>query len=437
MKKFVFNWFSLPHRITWLWLSIVFFGLFLLSPVKSKPYGDGDFHLEAKALVSYVSGSAPFDVVSISKAPGPVLFYAIPYFAAGDQSSDQKKLLYARIWMCLLIAGMHYWIYGTLVGSYGATTANIFMSFTFAIPLHIYYSMGIWAECLAYLSILLVLNGFLLREGNRWHFSFYVGLFVLIMARPNAILSLPLLWLLTFFIKGSLQTTNYRSLRFSLVVVGLAVFISGLLIRQLPNTRVTYYQDDYFSYVQHIGRFQYRNETWDWRYWDRTTRQGSLDFQDYETSGRQLRQLASESGKSVAEVFGSWNWNDIIEHPIMTIKQSFIRLINGHLLQINSVTPEKFAKSGMNGHVIYWIFHALLNFINLFIISLAILLFIKYKSWKDYWVLLVILVAFFLFHGFVYMEQRYLFPCRVIYMFLASILLGYFISQKSTLNEST
>jgi len=431
----VLNWLNFSHRWMWLWLSIGFFGLFLLSPVKSKPFGDGDFHIEAKTLVSYLNGNAPFEVVSISKAPGPVLFYAIPYLAAGDQSSDERKLLFARIWMCICIALMHYMIYGTLVSVYGAITSNVFVVFTFIIPLHVYYSMGIWAECLAYLSMLMILNGFLRREGNHWHSTFFIGLFLLILARPNAILTIPLIFLLSFLVRGNLLTNHYRSLRLGLLFVGLAVLFSGFLVKQLPNTRITYYQDDYFAYVQHIGRFQYRNETWDWRYWDRSTRKGSMDFQDYETSGRQLRQLAFDSGKSVADVFGQWNWNDIFDHPIMTIKQSVLRLINGHLLQINSVTPEKFSKSGLNGQVLYWIFHTFLNFINMFIIALAIWLFFSYKSWKDYWILLAVLLAFFIFHGFVYMEQRYLFPCRVIYMFLAAIFIGHHIPKITSKNE--
>lgn len=424
MKKGILNWLNIPHSWMWVWLSIGLFGLFLLSPVKSKPYGDGDFHLEAKALVSYLSGNAPFEVVSISKAPGPVLFYSVPYLIAGDKSSDERKLLFARIWMCLLMAFMHYAIYVALTKSYGPVTANVFMIFTFLIPLHIYYSMGIWAECMAYLSILMILVGFLRREGNHWHFSLFIGLFFLIMARPNAILTIPLIFLLTFFFRRNLLTNHYRSLRVGLGIVGLSVLVSGYLVKQLPNTRVTYYQDDYFAYVQHIGRFQYRNETWDWRYWDRTTRQGSRDFIEYEESGRQLRKLASDSSMSVADVFGQWNWKDILDHPLMTIKQSVIRIINGHLLQINSVTPEKFAKSGLNGQLFYWIFHTFLNFINMFIIALAIWFLFKYKSWRDYWILLAILSAFFVFHGFVYMEQRYLFPCRVIYIFLASIFIG-------------
>jgi hypothetical protein len=220
-----------------------------------------------------------------------------------------------------------------------------------------------------------------------------------------------------------------------LIIVGISVLATGFLIRQLPNTRITYYQDDYFAYVQHIGRFQYRNETWDWRYWDRTTRQGSKDFNDYEESGRQLRQLAAYSGKSVAEVFGAWNWNDIVGHPFMVIKQFVLRLINGNLLQINSVSPEKFAKSGFNGHFIYWLFHAFLNFINMFIIALAVWLFFRFKSWKDYWILLAFLAAFFIFHGFIYMEQRYLFPCRVIYIFLASVFLGSYLPNNIVKNE--
>jgi predicted ferric reductase len=73
----------------------------------------------------------------------------------------------------------------------------------------------------------------------------------------------------------------------------------------------------------------------------------------------------------------------------------------------------------------------------MFIIALAVWLLFKYKSWKDYWILLAVLAAFFVFHGFVYMEQRYLFPCRVVYMFLAAVFLGYYIPKKMFKYESS
>ena len=120
------------------------------------------------------------------------------------------------------------------------------------------------------------------------------------------------------------------------------VFMSVMAgVRLLPNSRVTYYQSDYMSYVQHIGRFQYRNESFDWRYWDSSTRKGSRDFEDYQKSGKELRSLAAKENRSVSDVFGKWVLQDMLDHPVMVVKQFIIRCITGSFLQINSINPER------------------------------------------------------------------------------------------------
>lgn len=407
----------------WVWLSIGLFGLFLLSPVKSKPYGDGDFHVEAKALVSYLSGNAPFEVVSISKAPGPVLFYSVPYLIAGDNSTDDTKLNFARAWICLLIAFMHYFIYGAIVKVNGLLTANVFMVFTFIIPLHLYYSMGIWAEPMAYLSMLLIIFGFLRKRDGRFPIIFFLGLLLLVLTRPNSILAIPCLFLISLLFNKSLRSLNLRKFQIGLILVGMSVILIGAFVKQLPNSRVTVYQDDYFSYVQHIGRFQYRNETWDWRFWDSKTRAGSQDFMDYKVSSDSLLELVNKKGVSFSDAFGKWVWQDIIDHPILTLKQFFIRVASGHILQVSSISYDK-DFFGVSGKIIFWIFHVFINILNISIICFAFMLIRKYDSNEQYLLLLCIIVSILLFHGFVYMEQRYLFPIRVLYLFFASVFVG-------------
>ena len=416
-------------RVFWMLFCIVVYFLMMKSPIKAKPFGDGDFHLESKAVASWLLGIGTYEAVSISKAPGPVLFYAVPYTIAGSNATDERLLLFARIWTLLLLMIFQLILYYRMLKCYGGFSANTFLLLTFLIPLHFYYALGIWAEGMAYVSMLLILIGFTDHHAKRnWSAFLFWGLLLLAWARPNSLLSFPVLLILSFLpmVKNSIpQPWVFRR---HVLVFGIVAASGLFLVKWLPNTRVTYYQSEYMAYVQHIGRFQYREETFDWRYWDASTRSGSVDFSSYEASGDSLRSHAAATGIPMRDVFSKWIIEDMLEHPFMVLKQFVIRVFTGHLLQSNSINPERLNETNGRKIFLYWIGHILINLINLFMI-LCFILELKKNGIRTYWILLAPIIALLVFHGLVYMEQRYLFPIRVIYLFLASLFISRFLEN--------
>ena len=53
-------------------------------PFKAKPFGDDTFHVEAKNMARYIKGDVSYDKVTVTKAPGPIIFYTIPYLIASS-----------------------------------------------------------------------------------------------------------------------------------------------------------------------------------------------------------------------------------------------------------------------------------------------------------------------------------------------------------------
>src|SRR5438876_9477037 len=61
-------------------------------PFGTPKLGDGFFHREAKTLARVIRGVEPWQAFSMSRAPAPVLYYAIPYLAVPPGSSDDRTL---------------------------------------------------------------------------------------------------------------------------------------------------------------------------------------------------------------------------------------------------------------------------------------------------------------------------------------------------------
>ncbi|MGH2899808.1 MAG: hypothetical protein ACRDMZ_14130, partial [Solirubrobacteraceae bacterium] len=66
-----------------------------------RPLGDLDFHIESRALASAIRGDTPWDEVGISKAAGPVAYYAIPYLLVPKDSTDDTYWRAAVTWTAL------------------------------------------------------------------------------------------------------------------------------------------------------------------------------------------------------------------------------------------------------------------------------------------------------------------------------------------------
>jgi hypothetical protein len=403
-------------------VSVLVYGLMALQPVKAKKFGDLDFHEEAKILAGYLHGTASYDELSITKAPGPVLYYWIPYFIAGPAASDQTYWLFGVIWTAVLTTLTLVVLYWVIDNRLGSKAASIFLALLFVVPLHAYYATGILAEGMAFLGVCWILIGLLQYDRTlRFYICFTLGTAALVLARPNAGLVIPFV-----FVFG-LYTYWRRKDRLSLrpVVSSMAAFVIvagiSLYVRSLPNSRDTLKQDEYLSFVMHHGRFQFRTEPFDWRFWDNKTRPDSKDYQAWLASTDSLNRVAKNRSLSYSEIYYNWVISDLLEHPFMLGKQFVIRLLFGNTLQISSKSSWQFASTSVSGDILYWTFHIVVNLLNYAMLGLAIY-YIYVQRWQmETWPLLAIVLSLWIFHGLVYMEQRYLFPLRPIMLFWSAM----------------
>jgi hypothetical protein len=174
-------------------VSLALYSILILMPVKAKPFGDGDFHEETKVLAAFVRGEVSYENLAITKAPGPVLYYLIPYTLASADATDATRWKLAFGWTALLTTIALVMLVKAISSSLGARTACIFSMSIFIVPLHVYYSMGVLAEGLAFLGVCWIMIGFLSGRVAVFYVSFTLGIVALVLARPNAGLVIPLL----------------------------------------------------------------------------------------------------------------------------------------------------------------------------------------------------------------------------------------------------
>src|SRR5260370_39747753 len=67
-------------------------------PFGTPKFGDGFFHREAKTLARVIRGVEPWQAFSMSRAPGPVLYYAIPYLVVPPGSSNDRYWQAGFLW---------------------------------------------------------------------------------------------------------------------------------------------------------------------------------------------------------------------------------------------------------------------------------------------------------------------------------------------------
>lgn len=403
-------------------------------PFKAKPFGDKDFHTEAKIIAKYMWGRESFESVSITKAPGPVLFYLIPYVAVGPDATNDQYWFAGIIWTGLFIT-MSLFLIKRAGNNFGNPLAGrISVILLLLVPLQVYYSLGILAEGMAFFGCCMMIYGYsvvtkndrILQLSDWWPFG--VGIVLIILARPNIALLLPLsllfvfwqIWVrkIPFFIKIAKQF---------FIVWTISVFILAsisLLVKQLPNKRTTLNQEGYLGFVAVIGRFQFREEPWDWRFWDNDIRPDSKDYQNWQNKVAEIDTLSDGSEEMKYKNYIDYVVSDVIHHPFNAIKQFFIRAVFGHTLQVNSLDKSKFGVGLLKGEWVYWSVHILLNTFNILILIFSIWYMFTKGIFSNFGLIIIPWIALVLFHGFVYMEQRYLFPVRPVMILLASFFIS-------------
>ncbi len=197
----------------------------------------------------------------------------------------------------------------------------------------------------------------------------------------------------------------------------LAVFAVLFVAKKITAQKAKFDQENYFLYIAHQGRFQFREEPTDFRFWGADTRQGSKDYQNWVASEDRLLQVMQKTGQSDKAVYWKFVIDDSKAHPYWFVRQFFVKCIFGNVNIPNSVKPQEFVMGPLRGAKAYWLFILLLNLVNLMAMVGTLFFFCREKRLLRYWIFWGILIALFLFHGLTYMEPRYLFPAKsVIYV---------------------
>lgn len=401
-------------------ISAILLLLVLNFPLRANRYGDATFHEESKNLALFFKGKVASDKVVITKAPGPILFYTPVYLLAPADANDDQLWVYGVVFTSIIITISLLLIFriGTAFFSKEVGLLSVLLFFIF--PIHCYYSLGILAEIPAFFSLTLALYGWsiALAEPNkkRGWILLTIGMWWLILNRPNAMLLLGVLFLVILysFFRDKLFFKRYGK---KLGYTFLSVLILGIgvlqLAKSITGTKSGGNQESLFYFVAHIGRFQFREEPTDLRFWESDNRPDSKDYQNWIRSEAELNSVMSKTNRSFNEVYREFLINDVMEHPYWFSRQFLVKCFYGHITIISKVQPEKFHLGPFRGSVGYWFFIFIINSINLCVIVGAFIFLFKEKNLIKYWIFWGIIISLLIFHGLTYMEPRYMFPSKV------------------------
>ncbi|WP_168710283.1 ArnT family glycosyltransferase [Flavobacterium sangjuense] len=415
-----FNFLTKRINIGIILISSLMMFVVLNLPFKAKPFGDETFHIEAKNMARYIKGDVGYDKVTITKAPGPILFYTIPYIIASSSATDNQLWVYATVFTFLIVTISLLLIFRIGSSFFSREVGLLAVLLFFVFPIHCYYSLGILAEVPAFFSLTVALYGWLIAFQNPNKIKGWVllilGLWFLILNRPNTMLILGLGFLIiaySLFRRKEFFKSYGKKLALTFCTVGLLSFGVVQLAKVITGTKSNESQEGLFYYVAHQGRFQFREEPTDFRYWESDIRPDSDDYQNWGKSVHKLNAIGIETHRSPTEVYRNFLINDALEHPFWFTRQFFIKCFYGHVYFINSVKPEKFHLGPIHGTIGYWFVILLINCINIALIFGALLFLFKEKNLINYWPFWGVILALLIFHGLTYMEPRYMFPSRV------------------------
>lgn len=402
-------------------ISAIMMAVVLSLPFKAKPFGDDySFHAQSKALAAYIKGEGSYDKVTLTKAVGPVVFYTPAYLLAPSNPTDNQ------LWVNAIIATF---IISTIslllvfrIGSnlFSKEVGLLAVLLFFIFPIHVYYSLGILAEVPALFSLTLALYGWSIvvlnpNKKKGW-IILVLGLWFLILNRPNTMLILFLGLIIlsyTFFMKKEFFKMYGKKLVVSFGIVGVLSFGVLQIAKFVTGTKSNESQEGLFYFVAHMGRFQFRDEPTDFRYWDNDTRADCKDYQNWGKSGGELDAIMTKSNRNYIEVYKEFLINDAFEHPFLFTRQFFVKCFYGHVYFINSVKPADFHLGPIRGPIAYWFVVLIINCVNLLVIFGAFIFLFKEKNLINYWLFWAVIVSLLVFHGLTYMEPRYMFPSRV------------------------
>jgi len=401
-------------------LSIIVMAIIFNLPFKPKPFGDDIFHREAKIMSLFLKGQVTSDKVFVIRAPGPVFYYSLPYLLVKKDSSEITYWYYAVVFNFIILTISILLLYkiGRILFSKEVGILSVLLLFLF--PISFYYSLSVIGAIPAFFAVTIGLYGWLLIRGKTSKllgFSLFVfGIWFLIINRPNAILFIPLGMIVmgySFFTAKEYFKSYGRTFLISLIAIGVLSFLSLEGAKLLSGNNSSSSQEGLFYYIAHQGRFQFREEPFDFRYWESDVRGDSKDHQNWLKNEKILQLKIEASGNSYPQVYREFLIDDFVRHPFRFVRQFVFKSVYGNIFLINSINPTTFDFFIFKGKSGYNLFMFLLNVINILVIIGFLIFLFKEKNLLQYWLFWCLILALLIFHGVTYMEPRYLFPTRV------------------------
>jgi hypothetical protein len=401
-------------------LSVVLMLIVLNFPFKANRFGDATFHEESKNLALFLRGEITPDKVMITKAPGPILFYTPAYLLAPSDATDDQLWVYGVVFTSIMVTISLLLIFRIAAAFFCKEVGLLSVLLFFIFPIHCYYSLGILAEIPAFFSMALAIYGWSIAFGEpykkRGWMMLILGMWFLILNRPNAILLLGVLFLVilySFFKNETFYTKYGKKMGFTFLTVLFLGMGTLQLAKRINGNQSEGSQESLFYYVALQGRFQFREEPTDFRFWESDNRPDSKDYQNWIKSRQELDVVISKTKRSFSEIYREFIIMDMIQHPYWTSRQFLVRCVYGHLNIISKVQPAQFNLGPLNGAFGFWTFLLLVNSINLIVLAGVALFFFYEKNLIKYWIFWGITIALLIFHGLTYMEPRYIFPSKV------------------------
>jgi hypothetical protein len=392
-------------------------------PAAPSKYGDVYFHDEAKALAHALRGAAPWSEVTFARAPGPALYYAVPYLFVQLDAPEgvywRAALLWNALWMAVAIL---------LIRRTGECLRNdpagkIAAVFGLMLPFGVYYSFGVAAETPAYVATVLFLFGWaywhrgtqpkLLSMGG---FVALVGLLCLILCRPNALVIAGIagvVYVAMWFMRGTYSAADRRFALVGAAAGFVILFLVSFGLKHIPGNRGVSAQASNFDEALFLSNFQLRTEPFDWRFWGKGTRQGSVDYQNYVQAQAEVESQSRETGTPVPQLQVEWTRRDAAEHPWIRLKMTALRMLSLNVWLVNSTRPSAFHLGRFRGDAAYFTFHILLNIVALAPLFLSVwFLLAEHKQFFAYWPLWGLWLGLLMFHALTYAEPRYMLPAQ-------------------------
>ena len=384
-------------------------------------FSDMYFHAEAKALSQAVRGYGSWKDVSFARAPGPVLYYGVPYTLvqpdSGDDAYWRAGFAWNAFWMlCALLL-----IRRTAELFWNATAGKIAVLLFLLTPFAVYYSFGISGETPAYVAAILFLFGWAKYRANPAGENrltavtiALIGLIGMLLCRPNAALVLGFAGGCAGALWVQRRVRDFADAKFAaicLIVASAAMLLVAGSLRYLTGGNRVTSQASNFSDVAFFGSFQFRTEPWDWRFWGKATRDGSVDYQNWVQTRSELEIQAAKQGVALSTLELRWTLRDMIQHPVLRAKMVAVRILALNIWLENSKKAAKFAVGPLRGLFGYVLFHMLLNALVFLTLVGSIWLLVHYRGdITAYWPLWAPWLGLLLFHALTYAEPRYMLP---------------------------